>query len=605
MQGRADRQGAEDWGRRQPPPARGDRQPVDPPRRPTPPRQDPPRQDPPNRRPADRAEPRPAQRPRTPEATALSRGASGGRGPSSSRAEGVDAPAARRRTPPPRRSTGTRSALNGAKVLLVVVSLLVLGVTGYAWANFQNLSKGMQTTDVISKDAGGDKPADGAMDILLVGMDSRKDAQGHPLSQDVLDELQAGGSDDGGLNTDTLILLHIPNNNAKAMAISFPRDSFVDIAGGYGKHKINSAYSYGKNAAIKQLQAQGVKDSAQLEVQSNQAGAKNLIATIQNLTGATIDHYSEVNLVGFYDITKAIGGVDVCLKAATKDSKSGANFAKGPQTVQGKEALSFVRQRYGLPRSDLDRIVRQQVFMAGMAKKMLSAGVLTNPSKLGDLITALKKSIVIDQGWDILSFAQRMQGLTGGAIQFQTIPTGRPDLKTAEDGEAVEVDPAQVRNFVQGLTDSADPSKPATPSGSATQDSGTDNASVTAEVRNASGVPGLAAQVLNALVAKGFGKGNTDNANPLKSSVVLYGKGGDAGAKSAAQALGGLAVQQDNNIPTGHVRVFLGSDYKGPGSSQGVTAPGGLALDGNTGVARQQAGTDDAPITANGVTCVN
>jgi len=478
------------------------------------------------------------------------------------------------------------------------VSLLSIGVlvaTGYGWSNFKALNENLTTTDVISAEGGGEKPADGAIDILMVGMDSRTDAKGNPLPQQILDELQAGGSDDGGLNTDTLILMHIPNDGGKAVALSFPRDSYVDIAGGYGRHKINSAYGYGKNDAVAELQKKGVKDPAQLETESKQEGAKNLIATIQDLTGVTIDHYAEINLVGFYEITNAIGGVDVCLNEATQDDFSGADFAAGPQTIQGRQALSFVRQRHGLLRSDLDRIVRQQVFMAGLAKKMLSAGVLSDQGKLKALIEAVTKSIVLDKKWDILGFASQMRGLTGGNMEFQTIPTGDPDLQTPADGSAVEVVKTDVRRFVNNLN--VDPAKTGTPSTPAI-----DNASITVDVRNASGVAGLAAKVLQSLVAKGYTEGGAANAESgLTTSIVRYAKGGEAAGEQVATTLGGLKTEEDVNIPAGHVRVFVGSSYDGPGA-QSFTAGTKLGLD---GARQQQPPAEDPPITADGVRCVN
>ncbi|MFS8582929.1 MAG: LCP family protein, partial [Limnochordales bacterium] len=110
--------------------------------------------------------------------------------------------------------------------------------------------------------------------------------------------------------------------------------------------------------------------------------------TVEELTGRKIDNYASVNLLGFYEITEAVGGVEVCLKQATSDKDSGADFAAGHQTISGGDALAFVRQRHGLPRGDLDRIVRQQAFMAGLAKKVLSTQTLTDPDKLNDLVAA-------------------------------------------------------------------------------------------------------------------------------------------------------------------------------------------------------------------------
>ncbi|WP_433269322.1 LCP family protein [Actinosynnema sp. CS-041913] len=465
--------------------------------------------------------------------------------------------------------------------------------TGYAWSNFQSLADNLTTTDVIGEAGGGERPADGSMDILMVGMDSRTDAKGNPLPREILDELQAGDESEGGLNTDTLILMHIPNDTGKAVAVSFPRDAYVKIAGGYGRHKINSAYGYGKNDAVANLQKKGVSDPAKVEAESRREGAKNLIGTIEGLTGVTIDHYAEINLVGFYDITKAVGGVDVCLNEATKDPLSGADFRAGPQSVEGRDALSFVRQRYGLPGGDLDRIVRQQVFMAGLAKKTLSAGTLSDPGKLRALIDALTKSIVLDKDWDILRFATQMKDLTGGNIKFETIPTGNPALETPEDGVAVEVSESQVRRFIKNLNADPNAGTAATPT--------VDPATVTVEVHNAANVPGLAARVLQTLVAKKFVDGGAHNAGlTTKTSVVRHGKGGEAGAEAVSLALGGIRTEQDDDIPDGTARVFLGSDYSGPGTQNLAGSPL-VNLDG----AHRQPTTTEQPITADGVRCVN
>lgn len=497
-------------------------------------------------------------------------------------------PAAARRP-----SAARRGASTGAKIFVSLLSALVLVVTGVAWQNLSALTDGLTKQDLELADEG-ERPADGAIDIMLVGMDSRTDSKGNPLPQEILNELQAGGSDDGGFNTDTLILLHIPNDTGKAYAVSFPRDSYVKIAGGFGRHKINSAYGYAKTQEAEKLQNSG-KSEAEIEMESRKAGANNLIQTVQDLTGVTIDHYAEVNLVGFYEITKAIGGIDVCLNAAVKDKFSGANFAAGQQTIEGKDALAFVRQRHGLPLGDLDRVVRQQVFMAGLAKKMLSAGVLTDSTKRNDMIKAVSGAIVLDDGWDITKFALQMKDMTGGNMTFQTIPTGNPDLQTPEDGSAVEVDESEVRRFVKNLGKAPATSTPPDPT--------FDNSTVTVDVRNASGTPGLAAGVLQTLVAKKFKGGQTGNAESMRKSVVRYGQGGEAGANAVQNALGGMPVEEDPDIPKGAVRVFLGADYAGPGS-QGFTASPLLNLDG----ARQQPASDPEtpePITADGVRCVN
>ncbi|WP_167109291.1 LCP family protein [Amycolatopsis granulosa] len=461
-----------------------------------------------------------------------------------------------------------------------------MSLTGYAWAAMQGLVSGLTTTDVID----GNKPADGARDILLVGMDSRTDAQGNPLPEDLLAQLRAGVSD-GEENTDTLILVHIPNDGSKAVAISLPRDSYVTIPG-FGKHKINSAYARAKAAERKKLQDEGQTDSKSIEVQSNQAGARTLIQTVEQLTGSTIDNYASVNLLGFSEITQAIGGVDVCLKDNVDDPYSGAKFTKGQHTISGVEALEFVRQRHGLPRGDLDRVVRQQVFMAGMARKVLSAGTLADPGKLSSLADAVKKSVVLNQGWDIIGFAQQMKGLTGGQLEFRTIPVVNMDYNTPEDGQAIQVDPAQIRQFVSGTTGE---SQTAQPTGGGPAKSAT-----TVDVRNGTGRAGLASTVLQTLTGKGYTGGQTSNTTARKTTVVRYPAGGQAAAQEVADALGsGATIEQDPTVAGGHVVVLIGNDYSA--SSNRVAQQAAAAPP----TSPAPAPGDDQPITANGITCVN
>jgi LCP family protein required for cell wall assembly len=335
--------------------------------------------------------------------------------------------------------TGRRALRIATRCVVGLTSAAVLGAVAFGWLTYRSAVDDLVTDDVIVADP--DVPADlpeqpprTDQTILLVGMDSRTDAQGNPLPQDVLDALRAGEAS-GVQNTDTMIVLHVPADpDKRAFAISLPRDSYVELAGGYGKHKLNSAYARAKN-----------------ETGSVTEGRKNLIATVTALTGLRIDHYAEINLLGFAELTNAVGGVPVCLTEPVNDKYSGANFPAGAQTLQGVDALKFVRQRHGLTNGDLDRVRRQQAFLAGLANKAFSAGTLTDPGAISDLVGALTKSVVLDQGWDLFAFAQQLASLGGENLEFHTIPTGRINLSTPYDGSAVEVDPAQVQAFVQSL----------------------------------------------------------------------------------------------------------------------------------------------------------
>ena len=372
-----------------------------------------------------------------------------------------------------RRSLGTRLFFGAGRTIIALASVVVLVVTWYAWANIRNLNDGIARTDVLGNNTPGAvapqaeggpsvAPLDSAVNILVVGMDSRTDPEGNPLPPNELAMLSAG-PDDGELDTDTMILIHIPAGGQRAVAISFPRDSWVQLAGGYGMNRLNSAFAFAHNSKAGQLRTQGQTDAAGIEVQADDAGRANLIATIENLIGNTvqINEYAEINLVGFYNLSQAVGGVQVCLKAPTYDDETNAHFPAGVQTISGVQALDFVRERHGLPRGDLDRIVRQQVFLGSLANKILSANTLANPSKLDSLIQAVQGSVVLSSGWDITTFAQQMSGLTSGNIQFATIPTGN-NITTSGGAEVTQVSPTKVQQFVSSMVSGADNGTPYT-----------------------------------------------------------------------------------------------------------------------------------------------
>jgi LCP family protein required for cell wall assembly len=429
-----------------------------------------------------------------------------------------------------------------------MVSALVFVLTGYGWSTFQDLHQGLSTTNVI-----GAATPDKATDILLVGLDSRTDAHDNPLPRQVLSQLRAGNNE--GELTDTMILVRIPNDGRHAVAISLPRDLYVELPEGYGKHKLNSAFTRAKSATAERLVAQGV-DPATVRTESIAAGRKLLLEAVRDLTGIGIDHYAEVNLLGFALLTDAVGGVPVCLLAPVHDRFSGANFPAGPQLISGADALAFVRQRHGLPRGDLDRIVRQQAYLASLASKILTAGTLANPSRVHQLINAAQQSLVLDEGFDVLDFAARMQGLTAGNVMFETVPV-LGDGDSESDGSVLKVDPEAVRAFVAQAVDptSVNP-KPAGPPA---------KAAITVEVFNASAVTGLAKSVAAQLTGQGFLQGTVGNSSLRPTSVVRYPTGGEEAGQVVADALGGLPVEENSNLAAGTVQVYLGKNYAGPG----------------------------------------
>jgi LCP family protein required for cell wall assembly len=511
--------------------------------------------------------------------------------------------------------SGARLALYLTRCLVALGSVFVLSFTAYAWVTLRDVNDNVVTTDVIAPEvkSAGVKPLDGAQDILLVGMDSRTDSYGNPLPKEVLNLLHAGVND-GERNTDTMILVHIPTDGRRAVAISFPRDAWVEVAGGFGKHKLNSAFVYQFNETMKKQK--GVPQK-QAEEQAKVEGRKNLIATIEGLIGkaVTIDRYAEVNLGSFYEITQAIGGVEVCLNKPVDEWRSGARFPAGQQTIEGAAALSFVRQRYELPNGDFDRIVRQQVFIGALAHKVLSTGVLTDMGKLSDLTTAIKKSVVLSTGWDITTFAQQMQGLSSGAIDFYTIPTMGPAKIGGAD--VIRVDPKQVNEFVgsltkdektTGTTGPSQPTSTSVPTRSSSAPPNPSDAKVTVDVRNASNEVGLATAVQNILAGKGFLPGTVGDAAPARTSTLFHRPGDVEAAQRVSTELGGqFKLVTDSNLKQGQVRAVLGQDYPTALGKRlaGQTGPAQADPPKTTPTSGPPASPSSPPINANGVTCIN
>ncbi|ABK68824.1 phosphotransferase Lcp1 [Mycobacterium avium subsp. hominissuis] len=439
-------------------------------------------------------------------------------------------------------------------MIATALTLAVVLGTGIAWSNVRSFEDGIFHMSAPSLGKGGD---DGAIDILLVGLDSRTDAHGNPLSQQELETLRAG--DEEATNTDTIILIRIPNNGKSATAISIPRDSYV-AAPGLGKTKINGVYGQTREAKRASLVKAG--DSAEdAAAQGTEAGREALIKTVADLTGVTVDHYAEIGLLGFALITDALGGVDVCLKEPVFEPLSGADFPAGPQRLSGPEALSFVRQRHELPRGDLDRVVRQQVVMASLAHRVISGQTLSSPATVKRLEAAVQRSVVISAGWDVMDFVQQMQKLAGGNVAFATIPV-LDGAGWSDDGmqSVVRVDPHQVADWVGSLLHDQEQGK--------TEEIAYTPAKTTASVVNDTDINGLAAAVSDVLSAKGFATGTVGNndGGHVKTSQVRAAKSDDLGAKEVSKELGGLPVVADSSLAPGAVRVVLANDYSGPGS---------------------------------------
>ncbi|MEY9927377.1 LCP family protein required for cell wall assembly [Catenulispora sp. GP43] len=537
-----------------------------------------------------------------------------------------------------------KPGLIAGRVTAAVMSAVVVLATGFVWFENKQLTDGLHTSDSINQIKPGEDgyvaPHLGAdVNLLLIGLDSRKDMNGNDLPTSLVeDELHAGSSDIGGYNTNVLILMHIPANGGKVTAYSIPRDSDVERPGGQasipgvgtvqvpdmGMGKIKEAYGDAKAFADQKISASGKKvDKATEEAESREVGREATIRAVQKLTGQHVDHLAEVNLVGFYDIVNAIGSIQVCLKAPAYDpiedgAGTGLNLPAGVSTINAATALQFVRQRFHLPNGDLDRTHRQQAFLSSVTQALKKKGVLGDVGAMQSLFNVVKNDIVIDNGWSVLDFASQASNLTGGNTEFITLPTTGTTKVAGED--ALTVNPAAIQKTIGATFDNdaavAPPPTTAsssTPPPAAPTTTATPPATIT--VLNGTQTTGLALKVSGQLFDAGIPTSKTGNGgNGVQHTVIRYGAGEEALAKKIQTTLGTKeAPIASSSTAKGTITVTIGYDYKQPpattttttttqSSNQPSNGPTSVASDNSSDSSGLSSG--GAVTSQNGIPCV-
>ncbi len=432
----------------------------------------------------------------------------------------------------------TRTARRVVTALAGALSVLIVVVSAYFWSTYRTLNDNLHRLRI---DTGGQAQAQGApggtsasdidgkdQNLLIVGNDDRSDMTAA--------EVRAlhTGRDGGSLNTDTMMIVHVPADGSKATLISLPRDSYVSIPG-YGMNKLNAAYAFAYH------DAEGTPDAKRA------AGANLLIKTVHNLTGLSIDHFIQVDFIGFYRIAQAIGGVPVNLchnvddtyqynRTHGEDGGSGLKITKGHHVLDAIQALEFVRQRHNLPNGDLDRTKRQRYFLTAAFRQVASAGSLVNPAKLRRLISAVDRSLYVDSGFDITTLVQQMANLSANNIDGKAIPFDH--FADTSVGSVEVVNPAQVHRFVQRLINGPTPSPLA---GATTVAPST----IEVAVLNAGAASGAATQNAASLSKAGFSAsaGNFSGSGP-SATTIEYATGMENQAKTLAQYVPGATIAQ-------------------------------------------------------------
>ena len=488
------------------------------------------------------------------------------------------------------------------RTVLTLLAVLVVAVTGVGYWQAHGLLGGI----TISRALGLDSPrsSGGAMNILLIGLDSRKDQDGNDLPESILDKLHAGDSGSGGYNTNTLILVHIGADD-RVVAFSIPRDDWVAVSGitGYDHIKIKEAYGLTKAQTEDELEAEGVDNPAQLERQGREAGREATLRAVRNLTGQPIDYFAEVNLAGFYDLAESLGGVEVCLNHPVYDEYSGADFPAGRQRLNAAQALAFVRQRHGLENGDLDRTHRQQAFLLSVVDELKQAGVFGNLDEFRDLMAVARKDVVLSQGWGEQQF-RRIAALAGGDVEFRTLPVVRYEVIDGQDVNIV--DPAAIRaEIAEAINGSA-----------ATTETVAAQPQSEIAVVNGGDVYGMASRTADLLSRNDYTVAEIRDRNDGEppGTLISYGGGAETDADSLAALLRiDTPPAADPNLPDGQIKVILGPDYElapapddpatgGPAADTATDDPPATAAETTSETPIPDAGS---PIGGGGVPCVN
>ncbi|WP_433674171.1 LCP family protein [Microbacterium gorillae] len=284
-------------------------------------------------------------------------------------------------------------------VAFAVVAVLVIAAGGiYVATLFARVSDNIAANIVERPDGAAVEIPDwnGPVNLLIMGSDTRAD----------LTSGTYGDDDVEGSRSDTLMLLHVNAAHTDATLVSIPRDTMTA--------RPECTYPDGSTS--------DAQDVAQINGAFD-VGPFCTLDTVREMTGIDVDHFVVVNFDGFIDITNAVGGVDVCLAEPVSDPDSQLFLEAGPHTIQGAEALAFVRTRYGIgDGSDLGRIHTQQVYLSALARKVKSAGTLANPVALFNLADAATRSIQVDSG---LSDTSTLVGL---ASTLATVDLGNMTL---------------------------------------------------------------------------------------------------------------------------------------------------------------------------------
>ncbi|MYT72541.1 MULTISPECIES: LCP family protein [unclassified Streptomyces] len=321
-----------------------------------------------------------------------------------------------------RRRSKPKKKPKAKKILLWTsgsLAFVVLATAAGAYFYYEHLNGNLTVTD--TPEAKNSFSKDEAFNVLIIGTDKRT-GKGNE-----------GYGDKGSVgHADTNILLHVSKDRSNATALSIPRDLIVDIPDCTDKDgKVIAGTSQ-------------VRFNTSLGQYDRTPGCT--MKTVKAVTGITPDHFMMVDFNAVKTLTSAVGGVDVCVGKDVDDKESHLKLKAGTSSVEGEQALAFLRTRHSFGnQGDLDRIKVQQQFLGSLARKMSSSDTLTNPSKLTSLAEAATKALTVDQGIGTLN------KLKDVALELKKVPTKNISFVTTPvlDNPAEKVKATVVVNEAQ------------------------------------------------------------------------------------------------------------------------------------------------------------
>jgi LCP family protein required for cell wall assembly len=473
-------------------------------------------------------------------------------------ADGEDGiPTGREAKPPGRKRRVVGRVLRWGSITLVAV--LILGLVG-GYLKYRSVWNSIKRVPVTVLGHRPPKYATNALNLLVFGSDSRAGLTRHQqLKLHV-------GTNQGEVNTDTIMIVHISPGRHLVTVIDIPRDTVVPIyqcakVPGYPGQQATPGYI----ERINSVMASG--------------GPACLWQTVEQQTHIRIDHFIELSFSGFVHVINDIGGVNVCVPFRVNDPASGLRLTRGEHHVRGVMALKFWRTREDIgDGSDLERIQRDQFLMSQLVQGVLHADLLGDPAKLLSVVSDAAKAMTTDSGLtqsDLFSIAASLRSLNSQDVQFITAPnTPYPQ----NDAEVEFAQPQANEVFGAIAHDRKLPSSKASPSPSPSGGPpvvlAANPKQVKVTVLNGSGVEGQAGSTAAALGQRGFTVLGTGDADISTASVIEYRSRAERSeVKTLRQQIPGIRLQRVPGLEPGTLTLVLGTSFSGLKASAPTPAP--------------------------------